>query len=225
MSKKTLRIERRRFIYDGDEMINLIICYFNQYGTELENSWFKYLYANENDFLENELFGCIGNQEVRSMKNGIVGTVLRMREDDDRVGRGQKVEITIVPREELKPHSSCKMNFNKGSSPKIVEENGVSQSKLKQKLEAIDKENKVLKFFEDNKCSVCLSNYKEILDEDLHIVIPSCGHPLCCKCADNLLESKKECPQCKVKITADSFNLMKFNADLQIDARNQRVFL
>ena len=225
MSNKTLRIERRRFIHDGDEMINLIIRYFNQYGTELENSWFKYLYADENNFVENEMFEYIDNQEVRRMKNGIVRTVLRMRECDDHVGREQKVEITIVPREELKPHSSCKMNFNKGSSPKMNEEGRVLQSELKPKLAAVVKGSDVLNFFEDNKCSVCLSNYKEILDEDLHIVIPSCGHPLCCKCGDNILESKKACPQCKARITADSFNLMKFNADLKVDARNQRVFL
>ena len=46
--------------------------------------------------------------------------------------------------------------------------------------------------FEDNECCVCLSNYKEILDEDLHIVIPSCGHPLCCKCADNIVYGEKK---------------------------------
>ena len=82
MSNKTLRIERTRFTYDGDEMIDLIICYINQYGAELENTWFKYLYADEIDFVENEIFEYIDNQEVRRMKNGIVRTVLRMRASD-----------------------------------------------------------------------------------------------------------------------------------------------
>ena len=104
--------------------------------------------------------------------------------------------------------------------------NEVSQTELKQKLKVVDKGSDVLKVFEGNKCSVCLSNYKEILDEDLHIVVPFCGHPLCCKCADNILDSKKkECPQCRGKITAQSFNLMKFNADLEIDTLNQKLFL
>ena len=83
-----------------------------------------------------------------------------------------------------------------------------------------------MKFFEDNTCSVCLSSYKEILDDNLHIVIPTCGHPLCCECADNILRrKKKECPRCRGNITADSFNLMKFNADLEMVAQEQRGFL
>ena len=81
-------------------------------------------------------------------------------------------------------------------------------------------------FFEDNKCSVCLSRYKEVLDENNHIVIPACGHPLCCECADNILKStKKECPRCRGNITADSFNLMKFNADLEMEIQDREVFL
>ena len=83
-----------------------------------------------------------------------------------------------------------------------------------------------MKFFVENKCSVCLSSYKEITDDNLHIVIPTCGHPLCCQCADNILVSeKKECPRCRGNITANSFDLMKFNADLELDSQDQKVFL
>ena len=83
-----------------------------------------------------------------------------------------------------------------------------------------------MKFFEENKCSVCLSSYKEVLDENLHIVVPSCGHPLCCGCADKiLLERKKQCPRCKGNISAQSFNLMKFNADLDMITKDKTVFL
>ena len=83
-----------------------------------------------------------------------------------------------------------------------------------------------MKFLEDNKCSVCLNNFKKIFDDNLHIVVPSCGHPLCCECADNILKStKKECPRCRGNTTVDDFNLMKFNADLQMETRDQRVFL
>ena len=148
-----------------------------------------------------------------------------MRENDDRFEILQIEEIPIEPNEELEPHFLCKMNFNKGSSQKIIEENEVSQSELKKKLAVVDKDSEVLSFFQDKKCSVCLSNYKEILDEDLHIVVQSCGHPLCCKCAENVLQSKKECPQCRKRITAESFSLMKFNADFKIDTCNQKVFL
>ena len=68
-------------------------------------------------------------------------------------------------------------------------ENEVSQCELNEKLKTVDKKSEVFKFFEDNKCSVCLSDYIEIVDEYLHIVVPSCGHPLCCSCADDILVS------------------------------------
>ena len=131
--------------------------------------------------------------------------------------------LKISLKKKSKIRSSCAV---KNNTDHITTNNGISQSELKQKLAAFKKNGKIIKSFEGNKCSVCLSNYKEILDEDLHIVVPFCGHPLCCKCADGILESKnKKCPQCRGKITAQSFNLMKFNADLTIDTENQRVFL
>ena len=44
--------------------------------------------------------------------------------------------------------------------------------------------------------------------------------------ADNIVNSeRKECPQCKRGITTDSFNLMKFKVDLEIDTSNQTLFL
>ena len=83
-----------------------------------------------------------------------------------------------------------------------------------------------MNFFEENQCSVCLSSYKEVLDENRHIVIPNCGHPLCCECADNILKStKKECPRCRGNITCQPFKLMKFNADLKMETQNQTMFL
>ena len=102
----------------------------------------------------------------------------------------------------------------------------ISQSELKQKIATVAKDSKVMKFFEDNKCSVRLSSYKEVLDENLHIVVPSCGHPLCCGCADNIMMSaNEECPRCRGNITPDSFNLMKFNVNRCIRNMNKRVFL
>ena len=155
------------------------------------------------------------------------------------------------PEDQPESHLSCKKNANEYIVPRLISniftyiiqyiyhsskssaENEISQSEVQQKLAIVENDMKffvrfyeAMKFFEDNKCSVCLSNYKEILDDDLHIVIPYCGHPLCCKCADNILKSEKnECPRCKENVTATSFNLMKFNADLQMVTQYQRVFL
>ena len=134
------------------------------------------------------------------------------------------IDIPVLPNQ-LEPHFSCKMK-NVDSSTTDLKVNEVSQCELKQKLTETDKDSETMKFFEDNKCSVCLSNYKEIVDECLHIVVPSCGHPLCCKCADNILVSeKKECPSCRGFITAQSFDLMKFNGDLTVNFEDKRLFL
>ena len=115
---------------------------------------------------------------------------------------------------------------NVDSSTTDLKVNEVSQCELKQKLIETDKDSETTKFFEDNKCSVCLSNYKEIVDECLHIVVPSCGHPLCCKCADNILVSeKKECPSCRGNFTSESFDLLKFNEDLTVNSEDRRLFL
>ena len=156
----------------------------------------------------------------------IVEAISQMKENDPGDGSTQIKEIVVPPIEKLKPHSLCKMNQNVAPNVQVLPENGISQSELKLRLATLNKDSEVLKFFEDKTCPVCLSNYKEILDEDLHIVIPTCGHPLCCKCAEVILDSvKKECPQCRESITVQSFNLMKFNADLEIDRENQIVFL
>ena len=103
--------------------------------------------------------------------------------------------------------------------------NKLAQSELKVKLANFDKNSRIMKLFVENKCAVCLSNYNEILKEDLHIVIPSCGHPLCCKCADGILSmAKKKCPRCKININSDSFNFMKFNTELEMVAHGQVSF-
>ena len=178
---------------------------------------------------------CLQNNEIwlsffkrhglMHIKKKVLKALRKMRENDVGDGREQTKEIVVPPKKKLKPHSSCKMNQIVTSYVEETRKAGISQSELKQKLSTLDKKSKFVKAFEGNICSVCLSNYKEILNEDLHVVIPSCGHPLCCKCADYILDSKKECPQCRERVTAQSFNLMKFNADLEIDTENQRVFL
>ena len=158
------------------------------------------------------------NVELSRLK--IIDGFHQLREND--LSR-ETMEIFLVPQE---PHFSCKMNKNGDDTIQSSGENEISQSKLQQKLAIVEKENKAMTFFEDSKCSVCLGSYKEVLHENHHIVIPSCGHPLCCECADNILMStKKECPRCRGNITAASFNLMKFNADLQMVTQDQRVFL
>ena len=135
---------------------------------------------------------------------------------------------------ELEPHFSCKINKNNNKGARLFslfkcftsKENKISQSKIKRKLAKVGKNSEVMKFFEENQCSVCLSSYKEIVESNLHIVVPPCGHPLCCGCADKVLVSiQEQCPRCKGNVTAKSWELMKFNGDLELNSEDQRVFL
>ena len=214
--------------FGGDEiMLTFFLFHHDSNGIPAIKLYLTYEKEEENDYLEsNELlsnfFG--GLENLIQIKTQILEAISQMIENDLNNESIETKEIVVPPKEKLKPHSSCKMNV--ASNVQALPETGISQSELKQSLSTLDKDSEVMKFFEENKCPVCLSNYKEILDEDLHIVISSCGHPLCCKCSDNILDSKKkQCPQCRESITVQSFNLMKFNADLEIDRENQIVFL
>ena len=118
---------------------------------------------------------------------------------------------------------SCGKDQKESST--VLAENEISHSGLKQKLASLDKNAEAIKFFVNNKCSVCLSDYKEIVDEDLHVVVPRCGHPLCCKCADEISGSeKKDCPRCRGNITTDSFELLKFNFKLEVVLEDRKMF-
>ena len=76
------------------------------------------------------------------------------------------MKILLVAEEPLEPHFSCKKNKTKSSG-----ENDILQSEVQQKLAIGEKDTKVMKLFADNKCSICLSSYKETFDNDLHIVV------------------------------------------------------
>ena len=225
MSKKLLRITRRGLRRNTCLEVVFVLLTFETDVTKRSTTFFCYKREEENAYLLNDenwfkMFERI--EDLTHIKPKILKAISQMIENDRVDGKLQIREI-VVPR---KPHSLCKMNQNAVSNGQAARETGVFQAELKQKISALDKNSKVMKTFEDNKCSICLSNYKEILDEDLHILVASCGHPLCCICAENILDSKnEECPQCREKITDQSFNLMKFNADLTIDTENQRVFL
>ena len=216
--------------FGGDEvMLEFLLFHHDSNGIPAIKLYHFYKKEEENDHLESNEFWLSffgGLEGIKQIKTQILEAIKQMKENDRDNESIQTKEIVVPPKEIIKPHSLCKINQNVASSVQALPENGICQSELKQRLSTLDKDNEVLKVFKDNKCSVCLSNYKEILDEDLHIVVPSCGHPLCCKCAEVILNSeRKECPLCRERITSQSFNLMKFNADLEIDRENQIVFL
>ena len=208
---------------------------------ELELSLFdengcKYFRLSETTYdAENEdIFGFVSHTfdddlweyDIEYMRSKVLEAFYQLRENYRGVGVRESIEFDLLPKENNYPHFSCKQKQNDDFINQSLAEGLTTQSELKQKLVKVHEDSEVMKFFKDNKCSVCLCTYKEILDNDFHIVIPTCGHPLCCECADSILRSeKKECPLCRKIITVDSFNLMKFNDDFQMETQDQNVFL
>ena len=126
----------------------------------------------------------------------------------------------------VQPHTCCKLGENPSVgmlTRKRKHDSGVRQVDLKCRFPHM--KSKTIDFFNKHTCCVCLETYKDVIEGDNHIVVPPCGHPLCCKCADNILVRKPECPICKVKVTKNIFQLMKFDKDSHPDLKKQKVYL
>ena len=223
MSNQIKKLNIIRASHDGQySYLELVVVYTNRLISE-------YGFNYRSRLSEEEAVARIADNFARdhnceTAKQRIKQSFEELRSRDVTGTSFESLYVYLLP-DKLEPHFSCTKNKLNDSSS-IPSENEVSQSELKQKLTNVEKDSKVMKFFEDNKCSVCLSSYKEIFDENYHIVVPICGHPLCCKCTDSILVSaKKECPQCRRKFTALSFELMEFNADLTVKTDDKRLFL
>ena len=214
-----LRVKRIGEV-DSDLWSSLTIKYY------LNGTWHHSTLLNISNQTEDEALSTIvdvfvNHTDSQHLRDDIVEGFRQLRQnnqDDEIEDYQDEIEIYVLT------HISCSKNQKESSTD--LAGNEISQSDLKQKLASLDKNAEALKFFEKNKCSVCLSNYKEIVDEDLHIVVPKCGHALCCKCADEILRSeKKDCPQCRGNILTDSFELLKINSDLEVVLENQVLYL
>ena len=181
---------------------------------------------NEDDAVSDLLHDFVSFLGHEHLRPRIIQCLHQLRENDFSGNSEGSMILYVVPKEKLEPHFSCSQNQKKHCTIETSGKNEISQSEVQLNLAVVDKNGDRMKFFLESRCSVCLSNYTEILDDDRHIVVPSCGHPLCCECADNILVSgKQECPRCRGNVTVDSFKLMKFNANLQMETQDQTVFL
>ena len=134
----------------------------------------------------------------------------------------RSITVSVFPFRET--HLSCASSKKVKNQSNQDEEN--SQKEIKYKLAELGENSKITKFFTENSCLVCASTYHEILDDNLHVVVSSCKHVICCKCADRILKRRNPvCPQCRRKVSADSFELMKFNNNHEQDSQNQKIFL
>ena len=131
-----------------------------------------------------------------------------------------------VSNDQLQNHISCwnKIDETCAVTRKYSRLNGVPNCDMKHHFKRFDNTSQTMKYFNNNKCPVCLASYKEILEKDRHIVIPECGHPICCKCCDEVLRNKPECPLGKGYMDIDKFYVMKFDTNLQLLPQERKIY-
>ena len=224
MSNLVQQLQIRRVCKDGCWISLLIVA--KVYG-----DWTGLEIKNDSNLTEDEALSSILDDFVQefgseNLRSNINEGFLRLRERDLYNNIQAWLDIPIVVDEQVFDHHySCNEANKEYSDTQASTTTDISYSELKEKLATLDKESTIYKLFKDNKCPVCISSYKEIVIEDLHIVISSCGHPSCCKCADNILSKmKKECPLCRSKIDKNLFKLLKFNEELQIENKDRTAF-
>ena len=102
--------------------------------------------------------------------------------------------------------------------------NGIPNCDMKPHFKRFDKTSHSMEYFDRNKCPVCMKSYTKILEDDRHIVIPPCGHPICCKCSDEILRIKPECPCCREEMDRDDFEVMKFDINIKLVPQERKIY-
>ena len=126
-------------------------------------------------------------------------------------------ELEVNP-EFLRKHMSCWETYGKEKGPftrNFTKKNGIHSSCIKHTLENFEANSPAITFFTENSCPVCMASYKEIIEEDHHIVIPPCGHPVCCKCCDEILRNNGQCSRCRDGFDIGKFDTMVYDLNLQ----------
>ena len=122
-------------------------------------------------------------------------------------------------------HLSCRFHSEKNYKLRVTRANtqelGLPQFDLKHRIQNLEKNSRAFKFFNKNTCSVCLETFKEVLDDDRHLVITSfsCNHVLCCACLDSILKRKEPalCPMCKSELDPFAFDLVLLHVDFTVN--------
>merc|ERR1712183_212030 len=104
-------------------------------------------------FIEEIYLDYLPNTSLEQLRLDIIQGYHQMRENDLGGNSREMMKIPVVPKEQLEPHFSCKMGKNEALTTQETCENNISQSDLKQNLAIVEKDNIVLNFFADNKCS------------------------------------------------------------------------
>ena len=134
-----------------------------------------------------------------------------------------------VSNDQFENHISCcnKIDTSGAVTRQNAKNNGIPNYDMKHHFKQFGAEKSVMDFFTENKCSDCRASYNEILEEDQHIVIPQCGHPICCKCCDETLRIKPNCPLGREDMDIwkkGEFVVMKFDTNLQLLPQERRIY-
>ena len=123
-------------------------------------------------------------------------------------------------------HMSCYRSKIKTGvvTRKNAKTSGIPNSDIKHCFKNLDKNSPAMKFFTENECPVCITSYKEILEENNHIVVPCCGHPVCCVCCDEIMRNDAKCSRCRGVFFNFGFDTMKFDVNLEILPHLTRIF-
>ena len=188
----------------------------NEYGNivtcELIDE-FKFIYP-ELTFLEEQIITALENDRERFL-------------EENREVYNIAVEQKLCTDLLLK-HMSCWTKIDKSGAVtrKHTKMNGVPTSDIKHHCKRFDGIGAVMDFFETNECPVCKDSYKEILQEDRHITTQPCGHPVCCKCCDEILRANQNstCPICREDMDIEKFDIMKFDTNLQLLPQGSKIY-
>ena len=128
----------------------------------------------------------------------------------------------------LRKHMSCWTKIDKSGAVtrQRTKMNGIPTSDIKHHCKRFDGNRAVMEFFNKNQCPVCRDSFKEVLEEDRHITTQPCGHPVCCKCCDDILRTNQNpsCPICREDMDIEKFHVMKFDTNLQPIPEDRRIY-
>ena len=112
-------------------------------------------------------------------------------------------ELEVGP-DLLRQHMSCWKKYK-------------AEDRCRDAKNALEQSKGEVVFFTTNTCPVCLSSYEEVIVGGDHVVVPPCGHPICCSCYDGLLRHDGgKFPTCKEGLEISKSDIMKFDADLRL---------
>ena len=223
--KKEKRLNEFNLYYDDDYILWLKLCVDDLciYSTTAWTCKHESEAKAEQDLIYRAKNIC---DVVPNLKKNLAKTFEKLRENkidenDFHEDGTVDVQLLTLKQVELLTHVSCRRlhfsqkEFARPATRYWTSWYGFDQHDLKHRVQGLDKSSEAYKFFTGHNCSVCLRNYKEILDDGHHIVVADCCHVYCCSCLDEMIKSKdnKRCAECRAAFWPEDFSELLLNID------------